>query len=329
MSKPDDKNAKTHPVVGWARLGAAVLEDISRGILGFIPNGLSLTYDGVLKPFPIVGKLFSHLWVEKALKLVTGITILQSLSMDVGRCLFWPLGFAGGLLIGSTMRDQPAPSYQKQASKFLYELSGQTVGGALAGVLILFLGCQFLPHVFTAPFDLSNIIKAAGCGAVIGIVAKGMLLLAMNMVNGANSNAIIKNGERAKALNAKLIKLAKLRAKSRVLSQAQDIIQQMNGPQSQPYLEAFFNSEYDNIATSLYEKIERHFNYLADRACCGDMDALKRMQALVPSDQASESTPLDKVLDRMLNGRTLAKLKDDMDTYYDRWYYQFLTVKNA
>ncbi len=105
----------------------------------------------------------------------------------------------------------------------------------------------------------------------------------------------------------------------------------MNGPQSQQYLEEFFNEKYDSIAVSTYQKIERHFNYLTDRACHGDVKALKRMQELIPTRTATENakTPFDVMIERIFNARAVFNLKDDVDSAYDRWQYRFLSVKEA
>jgi len=320
-----EKNSDT--LSEWAKWSAAIAEDISAGILTFIPHGLSAMYDVLLKPLPFVGRFFASVRNEKTIKWMTGITLSKNLGLDISRCLFWPIGFCLGLLPGLFLSKQKAPVYQNSISRCLLALSLPVVGGALVGAMLLWVAIPLSSSIWAIPSHLESFFIAASVGAFIGILLKISFVFITRTVNGASTEVIRQNGLQAKALNAKLKTIARQRTKHRILTQAKDIIQQMNGPQSPENIEAFFKNAYEHIAVSVYEKIERHFNYLADRACCGDVKALARMKALIPKEE-EPSPALDSLLERLFNPRTLAKLKDDMDTYYDKWLYRALAVKS-
>lgn len=330
MSNPDNQSHNfTEHMLAWGKICADVAEDVSQALMGFIPNGLNLTYNFVLKPLPVLGRFFSHRWVEQVFKLCSGVTIGQGLALDIAHFVFRPLGFALGTLMGAgpLANVKNMPRYQGQVGKLLYRLSAQTVSGALVGLLAIALIYQFFEMTWSAPIQI--FVIAAGCGAVLGLMAKSMVLIALNTVTNANAATVRKNVQRAKDLNKKLKNAAKLKAKSRILMHAQDIIQQVNGPQLQ-HLEEFFAKKYEVIAVSTNKKIERHFNYLTDRACHGDAKALKRLQELVPSRLPpieGGKNAFEVMLDRIFNKRAIFHLKDDVDTAYDRWQYRFLRTK--
>lgn len=302
----------------WATWFADGLEDTAAAIALFLPNGLNAIYNDMLKRLPWVGNFFSHKAVEKVIKFCTGISLSQDLGRDVAYFLFRPVGYAVGYLLGLLNAGQLAPQYKGKIGKFIGKFAGQTTAGALLGFVVS-LG-------FSASF--STKVLATGIGALLGIFAKTIFLFAMHSLNEANALAARKNVHKAKELNARLKVAVREKAKSRILREAQDIIQQMNGPQSQQNLSEFFQSEYDRISQGTYQKIERHFNYLADRACHGDVEALKRLYQLLPrqTDQMSEPTALEIMLDRMFNARAVAKIKDEVDSAYDRWQYRFLKM---
>ena len=108
-------------------------------------------------------------------------------------------------------------------------------------------------------------------------------------------------------------------AKGRILVYAQDIIQQMNGSAAQSDLADFFESELDIISQMTNKKIDGHICYLTEKATHGDEQALYRLQVLV-----NKKTDLNKLLDRVFNARAIVKIKDEVDTRYDRWHYRFL-----
>lgn len=321
QDKPANRKTK------FATVCESVVYDVVSSVLGFIPNGLNFCYDYGLKSLPLVGKFFSHRWVEQVCKLCTGTTIGQGLATDIAHFLFRPVGFAIGSLFAKFVKKEL--HYHGQFGKFLYRLSGQTVGGALLGILSITLISLFVNHP-TFQLNQRLIMVGAVLGAFLGLIARIFLLVAIHRVNLAQMETVKNNAERAKELGIKLKKAARQKAKSLILREAQDIIQQMNGSTSQQYLEAFLNQTYQTLSDSINQKIDRHFNYLVDRACHGDVHALKRLQDLIPSKHTSKAaimTPFDVVIDRIFNARAIFKLKDAVDTAYDRWQYDFLNVK--
>ncbi len=330
MANPRTKQDKlAHRRVKFATACESIAYDVSSAILGFIPNGLNLTYDRVLKPMPVLGRFFSHRWVEQVCKLCTGTTIGQGVATDLAHFLFRPIGFAIGVILAKFSKKELR--YEGQFGKFLFSISEQTVGGALLGIILISLASLFVEH---PSFQLGQelIALGAGLGASLGLLARVFLLVAINQVNHTHMEAVKQNAQRAKELGMKLKKAARQKAKSLILREAQDIIQQMNGSTSQQYLETFFNQTYDMLSNSLNQKIDRHFNYLVDRACHGDIHALKRLQDLIPTKQSAKSvvmTPFEVMIDRIFNTRAIFRLKDEVDTAYDRWQYDFLRVKTS
>src|SRR5580700_1919842 len=115
-------------VISWAKVYANITEDLSRSILGFIPKGLNGSYDHVLKNLPLIGNLFSRRWIEQGIKLFSGITIGQGLAADIAHFIFWPLGFALGILVASiaSSKDKNIPIYHGQIGKGITRFSAQT-----------------------------------------------------------------------------------------------------------------------------------------------------------------------------------------------------------
>lgn len=303
------------PTNTWSTWLADVIEDIAKAVVLFVPNGLNALYNDLLKRLPVVGKFFSQKGTETIIKFCTGISILQELGRDVAYFLFRPIGFTLGTLLG-LFNSSEAPVYHGQFGNLVGKFCGQTMAGALLGLVVSLFYSQ------TPTF----MIMAITIGALLGVFAKTIFLFALHSFSEANAMAARKNVQRAKEINNRLKVAVREKTKSRILMQAQDIIQQMNGPQSQQNLAEFFQSEYEKIAQSTYQKIERHFNYLADRACHGDLDALKRLQQLLPKQNADgeDRSTLESMLDRMFNARAVARIKDEVDSAYDRWQYRFL-----
>lgn len=302
----------------WATWFADGLEDTAKAVLQFVPNGLNAIYNDMLKRTPILGAFFANKSVESVIKFCTGITITRELANDVAYFLFRPIGFTLGYLLGLFNASRLAPHYKGNIGRLIAKFSGQTLFGALLGLFISLL---------QTPVTLQFVTVATSVGALLGLFAKTTFLLALHSFQEANALAARKNVQRAKEINARLKVAVREKAKSRILMQAQDIILQMNGPQSQQNLAEFFQSEYDKISQSTHQKIERHFNYLADRACHGDVEALKRLQLLVPiKGQENDKNALEAMLDRMFNARAIAKIKDEVDSAYDRWQYRFLKI---
>lgn len=308
-------------IIGFAKYFSKVSEEIATGLLGFIPNGLEQIYDNVLKRLPLLGKVFSHRWVEQAIKLCCGVTIGQGLASDIGRFIFKPIGFCIGALMGTgAITNRSIPVYQGQIRKFLYKLSNFTVSGALIGFIAASLLFLIIPSL--SNYSLFHVaLVGGGCGAGIGVLAYFMYLVALTFVMMNQTQTFRHNVHVAKGLGIKLKQYARQNAKGRIMVHAQDIIQQMNGSESQPHLAKFFENEFENISQTTNKKIERHFNYLTERACHGDNQALNRLQMLT-----KKKSELNKLLDRVFNSRAIAKIKDEVDTYYDRWYYQFLKM---
>lgn len=311
-----------------AKLFANVTEDIARGVIGFIPKGLQFVYDEGLKRAPLLKRIFTYQPVEQVLKLVSGITIGLGLAADIAHFFFWPLGFIGGLICGIPFAKGycSMPSYNDQISHALYKLSGPVMAGISIALLVA------LPFYGLIPFlkeqmGAIHFVLIASVGAVLGVIAGLIFSMAVNFME-RNQHAIIQNNvQQAKQLSKQLKAYAKQKAKSKILSQAQDIIQQMNGPQSQTSLDNFFKEQYEIIANSTYQKIDRHFSYLEDRACHGDIKSLKRLQQLVaPIVNNTISLALEQMLERILNKRAIAKIKDEVDSIYDSWRYRYLKM---
>lgn len=311
MAQPIKKIDYATRVVGMAKYSAAVTEEIGAGLIGFIPNGLDQVYDYFFKALPFVGKVFKRRWLEQVIKLCLGITIGRGLASDIARFVFWPLGFAVGALVGSasSIGSNDTPVYHGQIRKFMYKLSGFTVAGALLGTLFGWGIGRSLQILFIG----------MGTGATLGVIAYTMYLVALTVAIANQKQTFHRNTGIARSLGAKIRELAKQNAKGRILLCAQDIIQQMNGPDAQSYMSEFFEEAGDAIAQSCTKKIDRHLHYLTERASGGDTQALSRLQQLV-----RRQGDLDGLLDRIFNERTKAKIKDEVDTYFDRWFYRFL-----
>lgn len=315
----------------WAKIVADIFEDLFAGIFAFIPNGLDSIYDELLKEIPIVRTLFEIRAVEVALKLISGITIGQGVAQDVAKYLFRPIGFVLGALLGSGLTFLKAkPQYNGSIGEVLYRLSGQTVLGGLFGLLATSIGFSLVAGLSLNDINMTVGLMSLGMGASVGLMAKAMLLLSVSMVNRANAANMRRNVKRAKDLSIKLKEAAKQRAKARILKEAQALILQINSTQPQELMDAFFNSQFEAMAYHTYKKIDRHFNYLADRACCGDLQALKKLQLLIPVRQVNKfksvKSPLEVMIDRIFNERTLFQLRDDVDNSYDRWRYADLKI---
>lgn len=319
MAQNTKKLDYAQKVIGFAKYCAKVSEELGAGLLGFVPNGLEQVYDIAFKRLPLLGRVFRHRWVEQVVKLCCGVTIGQGLSSDIGRYIFWPIGFCIGALMGTGAAAKSAiPVYQGQIRKFLYKLSGFTIGGGFIGALSVWVAINWIPALHTHAILQAELLGIAA-GALLGVLAYFMYLVALLFVMTNQSQTFKHNVVQAKSLGAKLKEFARQNAKGRILIHAQDIIQQMNGAEAQPHMSEFFEKEFEVIAQSTNKKIERHFNYLTERACHGDHQALTKLQGLT-----NRKGELDKLLDRVFNTRAVAAIKDAVDTHFDRWYYDFL-----
>lgn len=306
-------------LVPCGRYGGDMAADVSSALLGFIPNGLNITYDSTLKKIPFLSTFFSHQWVEEVLKMVLGITIGRGLSRDLGRYVFWPLGFLFGMNL--SLFTQKPLKYQGGFGKFLYELSGQTVLGCLVGLVALVIGVSVQPglSLATLPWKIWGLAIVAGGG--IGMMAKTIMLIALEAVTRANAASSRLNAKRAQKLGALLKEQLKEKTHQKVYHHARAMIEQTYGPQLESSLTNFFAHNHDKVCETTFNKIDRHINYLTDRAIHGDMDALKKLFKFY-KDKATSNGSVDKMLDRIINGREIFRLKDHVDNLYDRWHYR-------
>lgn len=309
-------------VHGWAINFACVAKDFSEGLLNMLPHALTLFYNQGLKGLPILGVFFARPSVEKSIHFCFGITLGRGLAADFAQFVFWPLGWLTGLICGLCLAlFYRAPTYQGGIGRFLYYYTDEIVIGALTWVLLL----AFLLWQQGKTLLIKNVMLVALVGLIVALLLKSLFIGVEKILKSAQTRVVQKNAAQAKALSAALKTQAKQRAKSRILKQAQDLIQQMNGSASQRNIDLFFQEQYENIAKNLCMKIDRHFDYLADRACYGDLTALARLKELLASANSDVSQGLfNDTITRIFNVRELIKIKNEVDTLYDKWQYQHL-----
>lgn len=202
----------------------------------------------------------------------------------------------------------------------LNQMSRVMIIGALLGLPIGFMIFTFVLGFEWSEFKMNEAFISFLLGGLCGLVMNGLYLLAIQTVTRANAAQLKKNAQHAKKMGAKLKALAREKAKSKIFREAQDLLQQLNGPDVQKTLDVFFDKKFEAMAYHTYKKIERHFNYLIDRAVCGDFKALQKLNQLTAKSK-SHTSPLDKMIERIFNARTLFQLKDDIDNAYDEWRY--------
>lgn len=310
-------------VVAWGKTGGRFFSDVSQGLLAFIPNGLAELYDSTLKKTPLFGKFFSRTWVEQVFKLCLGITIGQGLAHDIGHYVFKPIGFILGALLGATVFSDPrfSPHYQGKFGHYLKKLSGQTVCGALLGVIIFYLGILTQPGMTVQEIPLKIFSLAALVGGAVGLVSKSMMMVAIHTVSAANAASSRLNANRANKLSQKLKSLVNEKAEQVIKHHASCVILKMNTPIPQEVLEEFLNASIEEIGLSTYQKLARHINYLADRAVHGDLSALKRLYK-IHGRPKEEQAQLNEMLERIINQKEIDKIKDKADTLFDQWKYR-------
>ncbi len=316
-----ETSAKPRPFMAWGKYVKALVADVTANILGFVPNGLEFSYDVVLKNIPLLGRLFAHSWIEDTLKLVTGITIGKEVAKDLGEYLFGPLAFIFGLPIA--LFTDKAPVYQGEIGALFKQLSGQTVLGSLLGALAAFSAVYFQAFEFAQLKPISSVLIGAAGGALLGLLSKTMMLVAMDAVTRANAASSRLNAKRAQKLAKLLNERLKEEAHAHVYRHARGIIEQIHGPQIESHLQSFFSQYHDKICEHTFSKIDRHLSYLSDRATHGDMESLKKLYRLykMPAQKCQE---LKSMLERILNNEEIFKLQDLVDNYYDEWTYQSL-----
>lgn len=306
----------------WSQVTADYTADLAQGVLGFVPNGLGLIYDCFFKRLPLLKSFFAHAWVEEFLKIALGITIGKGLSKDLARYLFWPVGYVFGLGFGLLL-GKWKPTFTDKISTFLFQVSGQTMAGVLTASFALLLGAALEPGLKVAELELWVWGIAISSGALIGLMAKTIMLVAVEAVTRANAASSRLNAKRAKKLGSVLKESLKKHAKTHVNQHARSIIEQMHGPQQECHLTAFLTQYEDQVSETIVKKIERHINFLSDRAINGDVGSLKRLVMLY-RDQLQSNGALEEMLKRLLNHREVLLLKDTVDTVFDRWFYRDL-----
>lgn len=70
LNDSETNKAKKSPsnIAICGRYVADLTADVAQAGLGFLPNGLNITYDSTLKKIPYLSSFFSHHWVEESLK---------------------------------------------------------------------------------------------------------------------------------------------------------------------------------------------------------------------------------------------------------------------
>lgn len=326
IKKQKGVNKKSSNVWACARYVGDLFSDVSQAILGFIFNGLNITYDSTLKRLPYLGAFFSHTWVEETLKFILGITIGRGVSKDLGRCVFWPMGFVLGIPLSLFVKNQK-PKYQGKFGKLLYQLSGQTILGTLVGFIALIIGVKLQAGLQLSTLSWQVWGIALGAGAMVGMMSKSIMLIALEAVTRANAASSRLNAKRAQKLAGLLKKQLKEKTHQKVYRHARGIIEQNNGAQSEAKLTSFFAENHDDVCYTTFKKIDRHISYLSDRATHGDVDALKKLFRLY-RDPVQANGTVDDMLNRILNEREIFALKDHVDNLYDKWTYKGL-VDNA
>ncbi len=309
-------------VFHWAQTGGYVAQDIGRGILGFIPDGLIAIYDEGLKNLPVLGAIFQVSLIETLIKFP--LNILQGLSADVSKFLIKPIGFIIGTVLGTGMitNSSKIPNYQGQIGKFIQKVSGQTLAGGLFGLLLLMILPSIHPIFRFLKLTLPFYVISIGAGAILGLSFKATMLFAVQAVEAANAASSRMNAKRAQKLCEILKNRTKTKTKDFVHQQVVNVLNKYHGEAAMGYIDAFWHDNVDKLLQHPYKKIERHLAYLTDRAISGDLKSLRKLFKLYREE--GEENKLETLLNRILNDRESFKIKDDADMLFDRWYYQSL-----
>lgn len=325
MSKKlDKKQTYWDDVMSWSKYFGSIFEDFSRHVIGFIPNGLNQIYEKNLKQLPFLSVFFKHRWFEQLLKLMTGITLGQGLAADIGRFIFWPMGFITGGICGAAILANvgKSPNYRGRIGKVLFKLSYLTVlmfiFGACIGCIQSYRQNTLLP---------TTILMMATAFSGVALVLQVIYMMALNKAHNQNRELIKHHARQAKQLGSTLKQQARQQAKSKILIEAQDLLQQMNGASALTEFEPFIQENFEQIADETYNKIDRHLNYLIDKAVSGNDEAYQKIKYLSQSSRVkAENNALKIMVDRIFSARTLAQLKDRIDTQFDWWHYRHLRV---
>lgn len=166
--------------------------------------------------------------------------------------------------------------------------------------------------------DESATAWAIGGGVGLGTISYALYMLMEYFIKLKHAHDFYQTAQAAKVLGAKLRERIQQQAKGRIMVHAQDILEQMNGGSAREEMRTFFEKHITAIASVVDVKIERHIRYLTQRASDGSVEARRRLQSL--STQQEEFT---KLLDRIFHPNTIAKIKDEVDTAYDRFEYDY------
>ena len=311
----------TSHVMKWANFCAQLIEDITGGVLGFIPNGLENIYSLYLTRIPLLGHVLKFKWIQGCFNLLSGILIGQVIARDMARFIGRPLGFILGVFIGSSIliKFSPKQEYHNQIGHLLYRISPQSMSGAL----ISGLGLIFF-HLICPQWHLSvsTIVIGLSVGALLGLSSQALFILATHAVKATQAASSRVNAERAKQFSVQLKRLAKDKMRSEVKAQALKLIEQVHGVKERDY-KAFFEKHLIDISKGLDKKIDRHLNLLTSRAIHGDFSALKKLALMCPQNE-KPALELEQFLKRILSSRTQFEIQDATDTYYDYWVYDSL-----
>ncbi len=327
-TNPNKQTAQSSPdtysqnVFHWAQAGGEVAQDIGRGILGFIPDGLIAIYDEGLKNLPIIGTVFQSSLIENLFKFP--LNILQGLSADISKFLVKPIGFIIGTVLGTGMmtNSSKTPHYRGQIGKFIQKVSGQTLAGGLFGLMLLMILPSIHPMFRFLKLTMPFYCLAIGAGAILGLSFKATMLFAVQAVEAANAASSRMNAKRAQKLCEILKKRTQTKTKEFVYQQVSTILNKYHGEAAMGYIDAFWHDNIDKLLQHPYKKIERHLAYLTDRAITGDLKSLRKLFKLYREEE--EENKLETLLNRILNDRESFKIKDDADMLFDKWYYQSL-----
>lgn len=205
--------------------------------------------------------------------------------------------------------------YLKNISKYL-------AVSVVGSFIVLCMGALAL-NIPVATLGFYEYSAAALLGLLFGLVAKAALLFVIEMVMRANAASAQLNAKRAQTLGERLKLESKDKIRAQVLEHAKVIILQMHGQQSESQLETFFEHKIEEMSETAYYKVDRHLNYLTDRAIHGDITALKRLYQLYPRNPQQRAQEIASLLEKLINEPDeIIKLKDRIDTLYDYWKFR-------
>lgn len=213
--------------------------------------------------------------------------------------------------------------YKTVTRYYLADISSYVLIGALSGlgILLMMLLNSDLKLIDLSVYEYGLAMTG---GMLLGAVVKTMMMVAVEMVMRANAASANLNAKRAKTLGERLKKETKSKVQASVIAHAKEIIFQMHGEEEGFRLESFFDKKMEAMTQGAYFKIDRHLNYLTDRAVHGDITALKRLYRLYRRSPQERAQEIDKLVDRIINRpREIEKLKDKIDTLYDQWKFRY------